>query len=443
MTRVVVAVAALVTSSFVLTSCDEPDQAAPAPVRTSSPTPTVEPDTRPPRIEITAPTDEVPAIAPVVIAGTVDEEAVVTVHGMPAKVKNGRFRLRLTQPPHTKVVIEATDEAGNSSNTKLTIETVGEPIRGVHVSAYGWSSSTLRAPLMSMIKAGKINTIELDLKDESGLIGYDSRLPEAKRIGSVLGVYDLAGTVARLNRMGVRVVGRLVAFRDPVLAKWAWNHGERAQVIQTPKGRPYAGYGGFTNPANAKVRRYNIDIAIEAAKAGVDDILYDYVRRPDGPIDSMRFPGIKGSPERSIAGFVKETQTALEPFGARLGLSVFGIAATRPKEIGQNVRLMAKHSDYIAPMLYPSHWAPGEYNVGNPNANPYPIVKRSLKDFKRLVRGTKVAIVPWLQDFSLGVHYGVKEVRAQIDAARDAGIDQFFLWDPRVTYTSGALDRKK
>lgn len=437
MTRVITLLAAL---AILLSACDEPERAAaPAPSPTREPSPSVEPDTQAPAIAITEPNGEVSAIAPVVIAGTIDEDAEVTVAGRRAKVADGRFRIRLIQPPRTKVVIAATDAAGNTARTRLAIDTVGEPMRGVHVTAYGWASPALRGPLLDMIRAGQINTIELDLKDESGLIGYRSKLPFADRIGAVLGVYDLEATVARLNKMGVRVVGRLVAFRDPVHAEWAWDHGGRPRVIQTPKGRPYADYGGFTNFANAKVRRYNIDIATEAARAGVDDILYDYVRRPDGPISSMIFPGIEGSPERAIAGFVKETQAKLKPLGARLGLSVFGIAATRPKEIGQNVRLMAKHSDYIAPMLYPSHWGRGEYGVRNPNANPYPIVKRSLKDFKRLVRGTGVAIVPWLQDFSLGVRYGIKKVRAQIDATRDSGINQFFLWDPRVTYTSGAL----
>jgi len=74
-------------------------------------------------------------------------------------------------------------------------------------------------------------------------------------------------------------------------------------VIQTPNGEPYAGYGGFTNFADPDVRRYNIEVARVAAAAGIDDVLYDYVRRPDGPTDSMRFPNLQGTPERSIATF--------------------------------------------------------------------------------------------------------------------------------------------
>jgi hypothetical protein len=293
-----------------------------------------------------------------------------------------------------------------------------------------------------MIERGQINTIELDIKDESGVIGYDSRIPLAQRIHADKGIYDLREVVDKLHRLNVRVVGRLVAFRDPILAGAAWRRGHRDWVIQTPGGRAYADYGGFTNFAHPAVRKYNIDIAEEAVAAGMDDILYDYVRRPDGPIKTMVFKGLKESPERSIAGFVAETARRLRPYGARLGASVFGIAATRPKEIAQDIAHIAKAADYISPMLYPSHWADGEYNVSNPNAHPYKIVYRSLKDFATEIKGT-AKIIPWIQDFSLGIHYGRSRVKAQLDAARGRGIKDWILWDPSVTYTSAALPRHR
>jgi hypothetical protein len=100
---------------------------------------------------------------------------------------------------------------------------------------------------------------------------------------------------------------------------------------------------------------------------------------------------------------------------------------------------MARELDYIAPLIYPSHWNDGEYDVPDPNAQPYLIVQRSLEDFKRDVAGTGARLVPWLQDFSLGVTYGPAQVRAQIEAADHDGIHEFLLWDPDVTYTAAAL----
>jgi peptidoglycan/xylan/chitin deacetylase (PgdA/CDA1 family) len=210
-------------------------------------------------------------------------------------------------------------------------------------------------------------------------------------------------------------------------------------VTQTPGGKRYAGYGGFTNFADPGVRSYNIDVAMAAARLGVDDILYDYVRRPDGPIETMVFRGLDETPEESIVSFLAENREALEPLGTFLGASVFGIAATRPEEIAQDVPSMAREVDYISAMTYPSHWAPGEYGVAKPNAQPYEIVRAALEDFQAAVSGTGARLVPWIQDFSLGVDYGPEEVRAQIRAAQDAGVNEFLLWDPEVTYTGGAL----
>ncbi|MGH8958642.1 MAG: putative glycoside hydrolase, partial [Acidimicrobiia bacterium] len=100
----------------------------------------------------------------------------------------------------------------------------------------------------------------------------------------------------------------------------------------------------------------------------------------------------------------------------------------------------AKTVDYVAPMVYPSHWGPNEYGVVHPNASPYDIVFRSLSEFQRQVEGTEATVIGWLQDFSLGIDYGPTEVRAQIDAAADAGVLDFLLWDAAATYTSDALD---
>ena len=164
-----------------------------------------------------------------------------------------------------------------------------------------------------------------------------------------------------LHARGARVIGRLVAFRDPVLAQWAWTHGRRELVVQTPSGGAYSGgYGGFTNYVHPDVQAYNVDLAVAAAKLGVDDILYDYVRRPDGPLEIDGRAGATWRSADAIVGFLARARRQLAPHETFLGASVFGIAATRPDEIAQDVPAIAREVDYVAPMLYPSHWGPNE-----------------------------------------------------------------------------------
>lgn len=253
--------------------------------------------------------------------------------------------------------------------------------------------------------------------------------------------------MAELKGRGVRVIGRIVAFRDPPLAKWAWDNGHRDWVVQVAGGgKPLDVYGGFSNPASPDVHRYNLDIALEAADAGVDDILWDYVRRPEGDPAGMLIPGIPGvvdSSATAIVNFLTLTQGALRERCVYQGAAVFGIAASRPDAVGQDVARIARHVDYIAPMLYPSHWVAGEYNVKNPNKQPYDIVKAALADFQAKIAGTGVRLMPWVQDFSLGVPYGPAEVRAQIDAAASLGVPDFLVWNAGVTYTAGGLDASR
>ena len=121
-------------------------------------------------------------------------------------------------------------------------------------------------------------------------------------------------------------------------------------------------------------------------------------------------------------------------------MSVFGISATRPEAIGQDIGLLAPIVDYVAPMVYPSHWGPGEYGVADPVRQPADIVTASLTDFQRRIAGSGAALTPWLQDFTdVGVPYGPVEVRAQIDAATTVGTRGFLLWNPGSTYHAEAL----
>ncbi len=393
-----------------------------------------------PDIEITGPVRPAVRNAPVTLTGRVSEPARVTVDDAEVDVADdGSFEITFPEPPAKAVSVRATDRAGNSRGVRTSIPLAPReplvPTRAVHMTAISWATDHLREPVLEMLRSGQINAIQLDLKDESGILGYDSKIPLAHEMGAVEPSYRLEEAVERIHSLGGRVVGRIVAFRDPVHARWAWDNDHREQVIHTPDGRPYAGYGGFTNFADPVVRDYNMDVAEEAARAGVDDILYDYIRRPDGPLETMVFPRLRGGAQASIVSVLAEARDRLDDTGAFLGASLFGIAAFRPEEIAQPVGRIARNVDYVAPLVYPSHWGPDVYGVAYPEGEPRAIVERSMAHFKELVEGSGARIVPWLQDFSLREHYGPKEVCAQVAGAAAEGIEEWILWDPNVTYT--------
>ena len=391
--------------------------------------------------------------AEVVIPGTVDEEVTLTVGGEEVDVDgDGTFELKYDRPPLGFLEIVAEDLAGNTTSQRIRVPVAYPEIRAVHVSAAAWADDELRSGVMRLIDEGRINAVQLDIKDELGIIGYDSDVDLANEIGADKAIYDAGEALDTLHELGIHVIGRVVAFRDPILAEHAADNGQMDMLVQGTDGEALDIYrGGFTNFAHPDVQQYNLDVAVEAAELGFDDIMFDYIRRPDGFIENMVFPGLLG-PEAekvdrdaevtaTILEYLERTHTELRDEGTFQGAAVFGIAAKRGDQIGQEAGEMVAHLDYISPMLYPSHFGEDEYNVKNPTAEPGKIVERTMREFVEVVEPWGVPLVPWLQDFSLGgTPYGDAEVRQQIDAAYGENSNGFLLWNASVRYHGGALD---
>ncbi|MBA0125145.1 hypothetical protein H0B56_06285 [Haloechinothrix sp. YIM 98757] len=419
-------------------------------------------DTAPPPLEITEPEQSGLLSEDAALAGTTEPGARVFVDETEVEVsEDGSFDADpgIGTGESGEVTVRAVDPAGNSTRDTVELTVMppavdAEEVRGVHVSPHAWATPSFRDRVLDMAEAGKINTVQLDLKDESGEIGYDSEVPLAQDCGAASGVYDLTDAIAELHDRGVHVVGRVVAFRDAKLAEHAWSNGERDRVIQTPGGGRYAGYGGFTSFADPDVRTYNLDIAEEAAAAGVDAILWDYIRRPDGDVRNLVVPGVNDTESdddtediedamaEAVVDFTEQAAERLAPYQVDHGVSVYGIAATRPHEIAQDIPAMAEHVDYVSPMVYPSHWGPGEYDVAEPNRQPYEIVHRSLEDFLEQVDGTGARVVPWLEDTNYRAWDRAEKVRQQIAATEDHDIDEWLMWDPQVRYTLDAYPER-
>jgi hypothetical protein len=335
----------------------------------------------------------------------------------------------------------APSQAPAGNNGPSTAVTKGQQVRAAHITSFGWANPALRDPIIDLLKAKKLDTVQLDIKDEDGVIGYDSQLALAKEAGSVTKYYDAKAVTDEIHALGGKVVGRIVAFRDPKLGRWASKNGKMDYVIQDASGNPYSagnyGVAAFTNFANPDVIEYNVALAEEAAKLGFDGIMFDYVRRPENSGQVYKGIGDR-TPAQAIADFIATASPRIRAAGASAGAAVYGISAFAPSSVAQDIPAMAKHLDFISPMIYPSHWNKGEYSVGSPVDQPYDIVKQSLMDFNRMVIGTDCLVVPWLQNFSWPKTYTASDVAAQIKAAKDVGLNSWYLWNDSSKVGIGA-----
>ena len=313
---------------------------------------------------------------------------------------------------------------------------VPDDMRGVHVTM---ALASIPGKVEQYAATPGLNTVQLDVKDENGEVGFYRVAPTlARRVGAAKRYYDPQKTTALLHRRGIYVVGRVVCFEDPILSE------RRPDLaIRTTGGavwRNHAGLG-WTNPYDKRVWDYNLAVAKSAVRAGFDEIQFDYVRFPsDGPIESAVFRGKRREAmSATIARFVHYAANRLRPMGARVSVDVFGLSATRNLGIGQSPRRLARIVDAIYPMVYPSHYGSGELGLSDPSAVPGRTVGRSLRDFRRQMRGGRAKLIPWLEDFTLGGTTTVAKVQEQIRAARRWKTAGFLLWNPLGVYTDGGM----
>ena len=307
-------------------------------------------------------------------------------------------------------------------------------IRGIHVTG---ALASLPGKFQEYVgyKRYGLNTIELDVKDEGGEIALtSSTVPLAKRVSAVRPYYRPREVARLAHRNGIYLIGRVVVFQDPQLAQ-----GRPDLAIQRSDGSVWttsAGLG-WVNPYDRRVWDYTVSVAADAARAGFDEIMFDYLRFPsDGDVAGAVYPGKTTVPRgHLIADFVAYARKRLEPLGVRVSAAVFGLSATRDLGIGQVPRFISRHVDTTVPMSYPALYGGGELGIQSPSSEPGETVFRTLSDFRRQVQGSRTQIVPWVQDWD----YAPEQVLAQIDAARLQGAKGYLLWNAEGLYTTSAL----
>jgi len=334
---------------------------------------------------------------------------------------------------------------------EVTVGLAPKVVRAAYLTYYGVGDKGIRDRVLELVARTELNAVVIDVKGDRGLIPYRTAVPlalEAGAQGPVI-IKDFDGLMASLKARNVYTIARIVAFKENVLAR----HRPDWAVIDTRTGKPWLDNEklAWVDPFREEVWDYAIAVAKEAVAKGFDEVQFDYVRFPtDGRLSAAKYSQPNNAQTRlpAIAGFLAKARRELGPTGVFLAADVFGYTAFNENDtdIGQRVEELARHLDYICPMVYPSGYHRGIPGVRNPVAQPYEIVKESVRlTRKRSAPGT-VQVRPWLQDFRDYAFdrriFGVNEIRAQIRGARDGGAVGFMLWNPKNDYTGGALAPK-
>ncbi len=363
------------------------------------------------------------------------------------------------------------------------------PVKAIYMTSCVAGTPAFRERLIALMDETEVNAVIIDIKDYSGTISFPPKsaawLPAWQN--ARCGTADMRELVARLHEKGIFTIGRVTVFQDPFYAAvrpdLAVKRADGVTVWKDNKGL------SFIDVAAKDYWDHIIELSVEVYNLGFDEINYDYVRYPsDGPMNDISFPHSAASSygsnkQANLEAFFKylaEKTDDEKLFAAYrhentgratstpwISADLFGMTTTNYDDlsIGQVLERALPYFDFVAPMVYPSHYPQNYLGLGDPNDVPYKIVhhamlsgvnrakapQTSIDSFVHTRIGTTTPAVyqkpvypasklrTWIQDFDYGGDYDATDVRNQIQASYDAGVMDWMIWAPSNNYTRGAL----
>lgn len=358
-------------------------------------------------------------------------------------------------------------------------------VKAIYMTACVAGTRPFRDEVVAVAQETEINAIIIDIKDYTGSISFPPERESLQPAWSAAkcGATDMKEFIASLHAKGIYTIGRITVFQDPLRSA---SHPELA-VRRASDGGVWKDHKGlsFIDVSAKEHWDYIIEIAEESYAIGFDELNFDYVRFPsDGNMQDIAFThtGNKSKPEALEMFFAylqkklgeperyanyHHTTTGRDKAIPYLSVDLFGMTTTNTDDlsIGQVLERALPYFDFVAPMVYPSHYPEGFLNLDDPNKHVYTVVNHAMDAAVRRAQATTTSVGgfmhqrigtstpplyekpaydvqklrPWLQDFDYGGDYGPVEVRAQIQATYDVGLSSFMLWAPSNRYTQAAL----
>ncbi|HJN62931.1 MAG TPA: putative glycoside hydrolase [Candidatus Paceibacterota bacterium] len=366
-------------------------------------------------------------------------------------------------------IISGEKEEGKDENKFVPIYLpTPNSVKGVYMTSWVAGTDSLRKQIVKLVEDTELNTIIIDIKDDTGRVSFAVEDEYLNEIGSPeVRIPDIKEFIKYLNTKGIYIIGRISVFQDPYLIKQrpdlAVKRASDGAVWRDRKGI------GWLDAGSHEAWDYVVSIARESYNVGFDELNFDYIRFPsDGNMRDIYYPfseeKVLTDPDfgkaKVLKNFFAYLDSQLEDLDMPISADLFGMTTTNKDDlnIGQVLENALPYFDYIAPMVYPSHYPTGFNGYQNVNAYPYEIVNFSMSEAVKRIREFKEIkasttpnapylsklrtnqLRPWLQDNDYPVPYTPEMVRAQIDATYDAGLNSWMLWDAANTYTRAALE---
>lgn len=319
-------------------------------------------------------------------------------------------------------------------------------VKALYLTFWGASnnSRTLKN-LLHIIKHTQANAIVVDVKNEYGSTSFLTSFKQANSYGAQKNRTNrnIQKFIQTMRDKNIYTIARIVTFKDEIQA----SHNPEYAIKRDDNGSIWRNHDSmaWVDPFDKRSHEYTIAIAKEAAKVGFDEINFDYIRFPAK--SGLRYSKENTRENRinAIETFLDSAKTELQPYGTFISVNAYGNILWGHKDddnnIGQTLESLALHSDYVAPMLYPSGFASGSFHHKYPADHPYAVIYRSLNNIKGRVDIRRVR--PWLQYFrdykSKKRPYQRYEIQEQIRPTKELKTNGWMMWSSSSKYNIGYI----
>ena len=299
-------------------------------------------------------------------------------------------------------------------------------------SAVQYADSYLR-----VAEGSGVNAFVVDIVDGTA-VSYASPVMQQYSPSAYAAAMDtmegFRANVQKLKDAGYYLIGRITVFNDAHLAA---DHPE--QVICDLNGTPLQiSHMYWPSAYDRTVWQYKVDLALEAAALGFNEIQFDYIRFPDGAYNyekagTIDYRNTYGeSKAQAVQRFLLYAAERLHSAGYYLSGDVFGECANPyVTACGQYWPAISAAVDAISGMPYPDHYsARGDYK---PWEHPYDTVHMfgAAAAERQTETVSPGAVRTWIQAYNALWEpyntYGATEVAAEVKALRDTGCTGGFM----------------
>ena len=194
--------------------------------------------------------------------------------------------------------------------------------RALYLSHYGVGSRALRNSALHLIGETELNAVVIDVKGDRGYVNLRATSSLARAVGAERPTErDLPALVGELRVRGIYTIARIVVFKDHPLAM-----GRPDLALRRGDGSIWHDRErlAWTDPFKHEVWEYNLAVAEAAARAGFDEVQFDYVRFPDARGVRFSRPATQASRVAAVGGFLREARRRLAPYNVFLAADIFG-----------------------------------------------------------------------------------------------------------------------